>query len=252
MKKQTKVLFAFILILSIFFYFAPIMYQHIIHLQKEMIQAMKHKIQEGDEGILYSLVGITFAYGFIHSLGPGHGKSFLSSYILKTKIPVWKLLGMTAIIAYLQAFLAFLLIQFVIDLGSQSSLLTLYTLDEKTRLLSAIMIILIGAFSLFFTSKKENCSAKDCWIFSLIVGFCPCPGVMSVLLFTNLLGYESYMPFFAFSTASGIFLMLSFLAFFAGRCKFLLTQASSEELHQKLHILGSILLIFMGCFQLFF
>lgn len=251
MRKQVKIILVFILITGLFLYFFPTVYQHILHLQKEIIQLIKKEIQKNGENTLYSLGIITFGYGFIHSLGPGHGKTFLSSYILKAKISTWKLLGMSAIIAYFQGFLAFLFIRFVIDIGSQSSMLTFYTLDEKTKILSAGMIVLIGFFSIFFESKKGKGSAKDCWAFSVCVGLCPCPGVMSILLFTNLLGYEAYMAFFTFCTSSGIFLMLSLLSLFAGKCKFLLVQKKSENIHQKFHIIGSILLILIGCYQLF-
>lgn len=252
MKKKGFYLEILLLILLGICYFIPELYQRILHLQKNLIQEMKEQIRHGKEGVLFLLLGITFLYGFIHSIGPGHGKSFLSSYILKTKIPVGKLIAMTAIIAYLQAFLAYVFVRFFLDLASQSSMLQLYTLDEKTRLISAAMIVIIGIANLLFFRHSKETSSNDCWAFSCVVGFCPCPGVMSVLLFMNLLGYESYMALFAFSTATGIFTMLSLFALLAGKVKLSFGKEAGEHFHERLHILGSLLLIAVGCFQLFF
>lgn len=256
MKKKWIFFFVVLIFGILVAHFTPDLYQKILHLQKNLIREMKQQIRSQREGILWILLAITFAYGFIHSIGPGHGKSFLSSYILKTKIPIWKLIGMTAMIAYLQAFLAYIFVIFFIDLASQSSMLTLYTFDQKTRMVSAAMIIVIGVFNLVvFRHKKTHTgekSSQDCWVFSCIVGLCPCPGVMSVLLFMNLLGYESYMALFAFSTATGIFTMLSLFALMAGKLKLSFGREASDEFHHRLHIAGSLLLIAMGCFQLFF
>src|SRR3712207_7656271 len=76
---------------------------------RSFIKEMKLLIRERERGVFGTLLGMTFLYGLLHSLGPGHGKSFLVTYVLKTKISKWKLFLMTAMIAYLQAFLAYIL-----------------------------------------------------------------------------------------------------------------------------------------------
>lgn len=139
----------------------PTIYKTLVLEQKHIIKEIKLLIREKERGIFGALLGMTFLYGLIHSLGPGHGKSFLVTYVLKTKISKWKIFLMTAMIAYLQAFFAYIFIHFVLDLASQSSMLGLYTVDQKTRLLSAIMIVLIALFDLILLfRKKKNLQKK--------------------------------------------------------------------------------------------
>ncbi len=251
MKKKIGFIVLIVFIFLVLWQF-PTIYKLVISQQKHMIQEMKHIIREKENGVFGLLLGITFFYGFIHSLGPGHGKSFLMSYVLKSKVSKGKLLMMTAMIAYLQAFLAYLFVHFVLDLASQSSMLELYTIDQKTRLLSAIMIVLIAFFDFVLLFRKKEESPKECWIFAGIVGLCPCPGVMSILLFLNLLGYEAYAKVFAFSTASGIFCMLTLFSLTAGSLKEYLTKESSPKLFSLLHIIGMIALLGIGLSQIYF
>lgn len=243
--------------LLIFFIFLglwqfPTIYKTLVLEQKHIIKEIKLLIREKETGVFGALLGMTFLYGLIHSLGPGHGKSFLVTYVLKTKISKWKIFLMTAMIAYLQAFFAYIFIHFVLDLASQSSMLGLYTVDQKTRLLSAIMIVLIALFDLILLFRKKEESAKEGWIFAGIVGLCPCPGVMSVLLFLNVLGYGAYSKIFALSTATGIFCMLSLFTLTAGKIKEYFTQESSPKVFGFLHIFGTLLLLGIGILQISF
>ena len=251
MRKKIFLGIFIVLILLILWKF-PNIYRFLILEQKHFIQLMKQSIREQQDGVLGILIVLTFFYGLIHSLGPGHGKSFLVTYVLKEKIATWKLLCMTAMIAYLQAFLAYVFVTFILDLASQSSMLSLYTLDQKTRFLSAIMIVLIASFDFILLFRKKEESPKECWLFAGVVGLCPCPGVMSVLLFLNLLGYEAYSKMFTLSTATGIFCMLSVFGFMAGKMKEYLVQESSPKILEYLHIIGIILLFGIGIYQIYF
>lgn len=251
MKKKIYFSLFIMIILGILWQF-PNIYRFLILEQKHFIQLMKQSIREQQDGVLGILIVLTFFYGLIHSLGPGHGKSFLVTYVLKEKIATWKLLCMTAMIAYLQAFLAYVFVTFILDLASQSSMLSLYTFDQKTRFLSAIMIVFIAFFDFLLLLKKKEKSSKECWLFAAVVGLCPCPGVMSVLLFLNLLGYEVYSRIFALSTATGIFCMLSVFGFMAGKMKEYLVQESSPKILEYLHIIGIILLFGIGIYQIYF
>lgn len=230
----------------------PNIYKTLMLEQKHFIKEMKLLIRERETGVFGTLLGMTFLYGSLHSLGPGHGKSFLVTYVLKTKISKWKLFLMTAMIAYLQAFLAYIFVHFVLDLASQSSMLRLYTMDQKTRLLSAIMIVLIALFDLILLFRKKEESVKECWIFAGIVGLCPCPGVMSILLFLNVLGYGAYSKMFVLSTATGIFCMLSLFALTAGKMKEYFIEGTSPKILGFLHVLGIVLLLGIGISQIYF
>src|SRR3712207_7201442 len=85
MKKKIGFIVLIVFIFLVLWQF-PTIYKLVISQQKHMIQEMKHIIREKENGVFGLLLGITFFYGFIHSLGPGHGKSFLMSYVLKSKV----------------------------------------------------------------------------------------------------------------------------------------------------------------------
>src|SRR3712207_9496205 len=71
----------------------PNIYKTLMLEQKHFIKEMKLLIRERERGVFGTLLGMTFLYGLLHSLGPGHGKSFLVTYVLKTKRPEERRVG---------------------------------------------------------------------------------------------------------------------------------------------------------------
>lgn len=77
--------------------------------QNQMAGAVR-LLKAGDPGAYSALLGATLAYGFVHALGPGHGKYLIGGVGLGTSVPAVRLLGIAMISSLAQALWAILLV----------------------------------------------------------------------------------------------------------------------------------------------
>jgi len=126
---------------------------------KEYLQDIK----EGEDNLaLVFLLFVSFIYGMIHAIGPGHGKSLAFSYFLVNKTSVSKALFIslcTAFIHILGAFILVLISVFILD-----SFLNSFVNDSITLLtkISAVLIILLALFILYNKIYKKACFCTSC------------------------------------------------------------------------------------------
>jgi ABC-type nickel/cobalt efflux system permease component RcnA len=160
------------------------------------------------------LIGFAFVYGLVHAMGPGHGKSLVTSYFLSRHHHIRKALGMALAIGAVHVFSAFGLTVTVLIL---LNLMFAPAIQQATMILtrlSGLMIILIAIYltalkiratrhsgphrpssSLkqfpFEIPAEPSCSCIACRPTSpgtdamlvISAGVIPCPGTVTVFLF---------------------------------------------------------------------
>ncbi|NBB97803.1 MAG: hypothetical protein GVY34_06470 [Alphaproteobacteria bacterium] len=77
--------------------------------QGQLAQALR-ALHAGAPGALISLWGLCFAYGFLHAIGPGHGKLVIGAYGAGTDIGLSRLAGIALLAAFGQAVTAIALV----------------------------------------------------------------------------------------------------------------------------------------------
>ena len=142
------------------------------------------------------ILGIAFLYGLIHAAGPGHGKALVGTYFIahgKRISAAFKIGYLVAIIHTLSAltltFGIYYLIEGVFSRTFNQALEMMYTVSGSIILLLGVYLIyeLYQEWDLF-EERTAAVDAKKAFTLAFAVGIVPCPGVMTVLLFSLMLG----------------------------------------------------------------
>ncbi|GAA4228698.1 ABC-type nickel/cobalt efflux system permease component RcnA [Sagittula marina] len=101
-------------------------------------------VQRGEAGALLSLCGLTFAYGVVHAIGPGHGKILLGGTALASRARMRRLTVLTLLSSLGQSLTAILLVLIGIGLIRVTSEQLVGLTEEALAPLSYLFIGLIG------------------------------------------------------------------------------------------------------------
>jgi len=150
--------------------------------------------------LLFLIMFVTFIYGMVHALGPGHGKALIFSYFLSEDTNIKKGIAVGCIIGFLHAFSALFLVLLLYFTIKKAHL---NNIEDMSRIIKLISYALIAGIGLFLLTKKaydirrsrdvegkqfKNKNTQSIIPFAFAVGLVPCTGSTIVLLFSLSLG----------------------------------------------------------------
>jgi len=275
-------LFVFSLLLAVCSYYlwqywptvliASIQAQKYLYTQfTELLQAAKeHDLLAG-----IMLVGMSFLYGLLHSLGPGHGKVIMSTYVATHTTKVKLSLILTLVSALLQALVAIVLVSVLLMVFSASMKVVNHTAAQMIELSFYAVVILGGIIvwrnvlairqsfkakaSIATPTTTSTCSCghshsadaaqvnrasslREYIGVILSIGLRPCSGAIMVLLFSSVLDIYWLGIISAIAMGLGTALTTSLIALMTISGKKLLSFYSQSHTHGKYNSQNSKLL----------
>ncbi len=150
--------------------------------------------------LLFFIMFVTFIYGVVHALGPGHGKTLTFSYFLSEETNIKKGIAVGCIIGFLHATSALFLVLLLYFTIKKAHLNNIEEMSRTIKLVSYALIAVIGLFLLakkvYDIRKRRGFKGEEIEIqntqsiipFAIAVGLVPCTGSTIVLLFSLSLG----------------------------------------------------------------
>ena len=216
------------------------------------------------EMTVYKLISFgcfSFLYGFIHSAGPGHGKSIMSAYFLSHRQHFKRVFLLAGIISSVHILSSVALsVAFATCIKSAGAFFKI-RVQGYFIAASGVMIFLTGIFmlikKLFLTAEDEHSQEsiiyKNPFILGVSTGIVPCPVTIFVMTFAisqeiPLIGLLSVA-----SLAAGMFTLLSLVgaASVKGRDGILSLcadkySAKAESLCEIIELISLALIVFVG------
>lgn len=196
---------------------------------------------------LLVLFGVSFVYGILHSIGPGHGKALIASYFLKEKHKSVKSLLLSAVVSFIHTgaavILAFLLFYVLTGIRGMFRI----QLQSYFIFASGIMITLIGflflVLRIFYGGKKkteQKWEKRNFYLVGISAGIIPCPVSSMIMMLTIAHGVVYVGLISVFSISLGMFTVLSLVGMIsiASRTGIL---TASEKVFNKTELVSKII-----------
>jgi len=186
------IVLAFVVILTYKSIWLP-QFTRVIRTLSDRIHEVLREIKSGGNiSTIIVFLGISFLYGIIHSIGPGHGKALILAYFLKNKHRLWKsvtLAGITSMTHTLGAiFLAFLFNTILSEVRGMFRI----QVQGYFMVANGMLILLIGLFYLLIKitrrqkadSKASEADGKNLLLIGITAGIVPCPASLLIMLYS--------------------------------------------------------------------
>jgi ABC-type nickel/cobalt efflux system permease component RcnA len=116
-------------------------------MQRELATSVKRLKSGNAIGAALALAGLSFLYGIVHAVGPGHGKAIISSYVVANEETVRRGIMISFLAAGLQAVSAIVLVG-VLLIGINASGLQVNAWSNQLESVSYALIALVGLYLL--------------------------------------------------------------------------------------------------------
>ena len=172
---------------------------HITAWQYKLNALVSAQLRGMDEGSLWgvaAILGIAFAYGMIHAVGPGHGKALVGFYFLKAGGSYARAFRMGYLIAVIHALSALTVTLVLFYILQTLFSKTFLEVSQFSMQLSGALIVAVGFYLVYEAyrhrrdrDEASSPGAKSDLAVALSAGIVPCPGVMTITLFALSLGH---------------------------------------------------------------
>ncbi|MBN2755326.1 MAG: hypothetical protein JXR81_10775 [Candidatus Goldbacteria bacterium] len=178
-------------------------------LNREIAAKIDNYKKTGKSGVLAVLMAALFLYGAVHALGPGHGKTVISSWMASSRKKYSTVVFVSVFSAVVHALSAVLMVVlfFIILKGvlkdSESAV------KDALQFASGALIFIIGIIMAFkvFRSEKGAENKKNTGhplALALAVGLVPCPSTSIILIFSFSFGLYLQGLLFTMCFAAGM------------------------------------------------
>ena len=229
-------------------------------LQRSISQTMQSVKEKGDLGSLFVLLGVSFLFGLLHVIGPGHRKMLVIGYFIGEEAR--PLMGIMAgfLLALAHAGSAVVLVGGFYWFASRSLLVSVNQAELFLFPITYGIVFLLGAWMLYQGvrgyRRHEQSRADSKSLGGLILsGLIPCPAASAIMIFavTSDAMFLGILAVLAMSLGMGLFLSglgLASIFFRRGISRFFEDQKRSRILDLVLHLVGGILMLCFGAFLL--
>lgn len=233
--------------------FFNLILKQFIEIQQQLNAAISSTFREiGDGNSLIpvlTILGIAWIYGVIHALGPGHGKLLVSSYFLRnnrSNKEAFKMGYLISVIHTISALSISFVLYYLLEVVFSQ---TFQEVSHYMTKISALLIIGVGIY-LFFEQHKEHIdtysSQRSDLSIALSAGIIPCPGVMTIILFSILIGNIPVGIFAAIFMSIGMGLTISLSAILASATR----SQTPSKFFKIFPYIGNSMIILLGIYLL--
>jgi len=152
-------------------------------------------IDDGNLAPMLLIFTLSFGYGVVHAIGPGHGKALVAGYLLANptkKTHVFQIGFLIAIVHALSALLVTLAATYLIQI---SAMKLFRQVNPPLFQISGALIVLMGCWLLYDVWRSRSITKesvrpqKSRFGVVLLAGIVPCPGVITLCFFAITLGH---------------------------------------------------------------
>ena len=161
-------------------------------LNKKLSQLTRDIKEEPSPGALFLVFFAAFAYGVIHAVGPGHGKTLIFTYFISEGGSIKKGIAAAFTVAVLHSLSAIIIVTSLYFFMKHSYISSFENFSTAVKFVSYPAIALIGLVlfvkALRGAGRRPGISgeeaAGDLLPLAFSVGIIPCPGATIILIFS--------------------------------------------------------------------
>ncbi|WP_291330124.1 nickel ABC transporter permease [Desulfovibrio sp. UCD-KL4C] len=209
----------------------------------------------------------SFAYGVVHAVGPGHGKSVVCAFFISRRGTIYSAMFMSWLITLVHVGSATVIICFAYLLLS-SGMSGFENFSYHMETVSYALVSLMG-FWIFFSvlrsflkkNHEDSCfkpakcaSLKEITIVAFVTGLVPCPGAAIILVYTISTGILWTGLTSMLFLATGMALTTSAFAIIAAKASSAMDRTTKRKttqiLYKTISLLASLIIISFGLLML--